>query len=120
MQCLLNKKKNPPQKSDFLNQELKIYKKKKQPPCLTCYFTSLEVPWAGVLTGVRGLVTETGLVKAESRPEKCKPTLVSLPLGFHGPGYKKEGKCFIHKCKMTQLPNYNRKRILKKPSLHYK
>lgn len=49
------------------------------------FLTSLGVPWGGALTGVRGLVTDTGLVKAESRPEKCKPTLVSLPLGFQGP-----------------------------------
>lgn len=58
--------------------------------CLLCVhsedlLTSLGVPWGGALTGVKGLVTDTGLVKAESRPEKCKPTLVSLPLGFQGP-----------------------------------
>lgn len=67
-----------------------------------CHFTSLEVPWAGALTGVRGLVTDTGLVKAESRPEKCKPTLVSLPLGFHGPDYKQRFNLLNEN--ETQLP----------------
>lgn len=54
----------------------------------TADLTSFGVPWDGALTGVRGLVTDTGLVKAESRPEKCKPTLVSLPLGFQGPVWR--------------------------------
>lgn len=63
--------------------------------------TSFGVACTGALTGARGLVTEAGLEKAESRPEKCKPVLASLPLGFQGPVCWGIGNMAV-KLKMTE------------------
>lgn len=67
--------------------------------------TSFGVACTGALTGARGLVTEAGLEKAESRPEKCKPVLASLPLGFQGPVCWGTGNMAV-KLKRTRKVSY--------------
>lgn len=52
--------------------------------------TSLGEVRTEPLASTAGLVTDTGLVKAESRLEESEPCLCSLLLAFHGLGYIEE------------------------------
>lgn len=51
------------------------------------FLTSLGEVRTEPLASTAGLVTDTGLVKAESRLEESEPGLCSFLLAFHGLGY---------------------------------
>lgn len=58
------------------------------------------------LASTAGLVTDTGLVKAESRPEESEPGLCSFLLAFHGLGYNEKNTKYTINGKALQWVAY--------------